>query len=176
MFLLSIARISGTTTYNSKDNIRNSIPFCLPEYFKRFWRAAPKADGPGKRQSQVLLFASYKISAGVTHDPGLLFSAIGTSQADSQSRPASRNSRKQQKWLRLGFRTLRLRYFTIRSITASSKLRVGEAEPREAILFVTGPAVWDRSIVLSSFRLSALSCLIEIYTREGSMTIRAGWG
>jgi hypothetical protein len=86
------------------------------------------------------------------------FPAIGIDQADSQSRPASRNSMKQQKWLRLGFRTLRLRYFTIRSITASSKLRMGEAEPREGILFLAGAAFWDRSIVLSSFQ-SAL-CLV----------------
>jgi len=149
MFLFSIACISGTTTYNSKDNIRNSIPFCLPEYFKSFWRAAPKADCPGKRQSQVLLFASSKINAGVTHDPGLLFPAIGTSQADSQSRPASRNSMKQEKWLRLDLRTLRFRYFTIRSNTASSKLRRSEAAPREGVLFVTGPAFWARSIVMS---------------------------
>lgn len=83
---------------------------------------------------------------------------------------------KQQKWLRFGFRTFRLRYFTIRSITASSKLRKSEAEPRRGILFLTGPAFWDRSIVLSSFRLSALSCLTKIYTRKGPMTIRAGCG
>ena len=152
MFLFSIACISGTTTYNSKNNMRNSFPFCLPEYFKSFWRAAPNADCPGKRQSQVLLFTSSQISAGVTRDPGLLFSAIGTSQADSQSRPARRNSTKQQKWLRLGFRTLRLRYFTIRSITASSKLRRSEAEPRDGILSLTGPAFWECSIVSSSFR------------------------
>jgi len=42
MFLFSIACISGTTTYNSKDNIRTSIPFCLD-----------RADGAGRERQQI---------------------------------------------------------------------------------------------------------------------------
>jgi hypothetical protein len=57
-----------------------------------------------------------------------------------------------QQMAAVGFRTLRSRHFTIRSITASSKLRMGEAEPRDGVLFVTGPAFWECSIVLSSFQ------------------------
>jgi len=103
--------------------------------------------------------------------PAFPYLAIREYQAISQSRPASRDSMKQQKWLRLGFRTFRIRHFTIRSITAFSNLRMGEAAPRDAILFVTGPAFWECSIVLSSFRLIALSCLTKICARKGPMTI-----
>ena len=123
----------------------------------------PRKSLPGSRAQRSLQFRLNILRACCAHEeqaPGSLvalaslFLMIGTGQADSQSRPASRNSTKQQKWLRLGLRTFRLRYFTIRSITASSKLRRSEAEPRDAILFATGPACWDRSIVLSSFRIS----------------------
>jgi hypothetical protein len=128
-------------------------------------QAVSRFQAPGR--SALSKFRLNILRACCTHEeqtPGSLvalaslFLMIGTSQADSQSRPASRNSTKQQKWLWLDLRTLRLRYFTIRSNTASSKLRRSEAEPREAILFLTGPAFWERSIVFSSFQ-SAL-CLV----------------
>lgn len=89
---------------------------------------------------------------GSSMTPAFPYLEIRDYQAISQSRPAIRNSTKQQKWLRRHFRALRFRYLTSRPSIAFSKLR------RRGVSFVTGLVTWVCNIVSSSFQ--RVLCLV----------------